>query len=143
WTQMRRGPGSAKFMASSSMIASRSGGRADANRVQVEPRAAEVAAEPDRPGVDEVDHGGHDLGFARRAVGNGLHQIEQRQLECHCPARPFSAANRSKFGAIALGWLALSPDSRFQVPWPVHLHHWRSIRMNSVRRRAPGGGTSR
>src|SRR5262245_35975975 len=88
-TQMRRGPGSVKVMVSSWTIASWSGGRADANRVHVEPRAAEVAAEPDRPGIHQMDHGGHDLRFARRAIGDGLHQIEQCQLECHFPRPSF------------------------------------------------------
>src|SRR5262245_20694435 len=85
-TQMRR---SAVLADMDVSLLPRSGRRARADRVEVEAGAAEVAAKLHDSGVDQASRHGDDLGLARRALGEGLHQIEQSEPECHRPTRPF------------------------------------------------------
>src|SRR5262245_49922085 len=85
-TQMRR---SAVLAYMDVSLPPRSGRRARADRVEVEAGAAKVAAKLHESGVDQASRHGDDLGLARRALGEGLHQIEQSEPECHRPTRPF------------------------------------------------------
>src|SRR5258706_6449444 len=85
--------------------ASRRGGHADG--VEVEAGPAEVAAELHDAGVHQVHHRGHDLCVGRRALGNHVHQIEQRELKCHGPSLPFTVRAFETIEQCAIGGVTL------------------------------------
>src|SRR5262245_42857176 len=118
--QMRRGSVSAYIVVSSRGPERRSGRRSHAERVEVEVRTAEVAAEPHDSGVHQVHDGRDDLGFACPGVGNGLHQIEQRELERHGPCPSFQTKGVRTEGTMFAGRPGSRPARNGRSAYPFH-----------------------